>query len=377
MILLKEPSIRKLKKLNRKEDFNEKTILHYTGGMFGIGCRVSSRDTINRILKLKQKDDNSGLIVLVPHIDWFEEQDIHIPDRLYPLLEQYWPGNLTAVFKCSDPRYAHVAVDGKVAFRVPDDELLRFLIEMLFEPIISTSINISTLPPENDLKRLTSQYESWFDYGIVPSSRHTAPEPQPSTVVEFISSREAKNTSGFDELKCLREGSLPFYEVKKSFAMPTILFVCTANICRSPIAEKLFNHYARQANLRYEADSCGLIEGGHQISAGSLQLLLEKGIMEAQEHVSKQVTPQMISSSRMIFTMEEKQRDFLREKEPGNEARILTLNEFVGEQGDIKDPFGTDVENYRTVFEQIDERIKALIKALKTGSTLPSEQNIA
>lgn len=367
MILLKEPSLRKLEKMVQKEDFIDKTILHHTGGMFGIGCRVSSRAAIGRILRLKQRDDRSGLIVLVPHLDWFAEQEIHIPDRLHPLLEQYWPGNLSVVFKCPNSRFEHVAVDGKVAFRVPIDDLLRIFIEMIDEPIVSTSINVSSLPPENDYKRLASNFANWFDYGILPSARVFRNDPQASTVVEFIGSREPKNSSGFDELKCLREGSLPFYEVKQSFAKPTVLFVCTANICRSPIAEKLFNYHVNDTELHYIGDSAGLMEGGHMISASSMQLLMERGIMEAQEHVSKQVTPQMISGSRLILTMEERQRDILREAESNAVHKILTLNEVVGEAGDIKDPFGSEHENYRATFEIIEDRIKRLIAMMQHG----------
>lgn len=365
MIILKQPSVRKLEKLFRREDFRDKTILHHTGGMFGIGCRVSSKVAIERILKLKNREARQGLIVLLPRLEWFQEMGIHIPDRIFPLLQQYWPGNLTVIFKCHAPGLEHLSVGGKVAFRVPEDEMLRGFIEMLGELLVSTSVNISNLPPENDLNRLKGIYGSWFDYALLPPDKELQYDPQPSTIVEYVSSHEEGNQSGFDELKCLREGSIPFYGVKDSFEMPTILFVCTANICRSPMAEKLFNHYVLADDLHFAGDSCGLLPGGHAISAGSLQLLLEKGITDAQDHVSKQFTPQILSRSRLILTMEERQRDFLRENEPGMAKKIFTLNEYLGEEGDITDPFGAGVDTYRRIFEIIDDRIKRLILKLK------------
>lgn len=371
MVLLKQPSVRKLEKVILKEDLQNKTILHFTGGMYGIGCTVSSLQAIERIHKLKGRSDNKGLILLIPHLDWLSDEKIPVPKRIMPLLEQYWPGNLTVVFKCDDPRFSHLAVDGKVAFRVPDDAMLRLVIEMLDEPMISTSVNMASLPPENDLKRLTGMYANWFDYGIVPAGVSVDYDAQPSTIVEYVSSRESKNQSGLDELVCLREGSIPFHGVKKSFAKPTILFVCTANICRSPMAEKLFNHYARQVDLPYAGDSCGLFPGGEPISAGSLQLLLEQGILEAKDHYSKQFTPDMISSSRLVLTMEERQRDFLHNNAPNNTNKILTLNEYLGEPGDIGDPYGSDIDNYRKTFEIIDSRIKSLIANLR-GQARPA-----
>lgn len=375
MVLLIRPSLRKLEKLVSNGAFDNKTILHYTGDMFGIGCKIFSFEAIEKIQKLKGRQKKPGFIVLVPSLEWFEKEGIYIPDKIIPLLKQYWPGNLTVIFKCDEPRFAHLAIEGKVAFRIPDDELLRKFIELLKEPIISTSINISSLPAENDLNRLTTFYSEWFDYAILPQNKNYPYNSQPSTIVEYISSREEKNQSGFDELKCIREGSIPCYVVKNSFEKPTILFVCTANICRSPIAEKLFNHYASKINLPYSADSAGLLPGGQAISAASMQLLLENGIMEAKDHIAKQITPEMIQGSYLVLTMEERQRDFLRMQEPKQTRKIFTLNEYVGEAGDIADPYGADLDTYRETYKIINDRIQRLIEKLKNSNSILKDES--
>ena len=357
MRLLVQPSVRKLEKTILKNDFKDKTFLHFTGGMYGIGCTVSSQKAIERIQRLKGRDTHQGLIVLIPHLDWFEDQGIHVPPRLLPLMEQYWPGNLSIAFKCDDPRFEHLAVDGKVAFRVPQDDMLRFIIELLDEPIISTSVNIAKLPPENDFKKLTSIYESWFDYGFVPGKIQVDSDAQPSTLVEYL--------GGSQGLKCLREGSIAFYGVKSSFEKPIITFVCMANICRSPMADKLFNHYAAKEGLDFQGDSCGLLPGGEGISAGSLQLLLENGILEAKDHISKTCNPEILQASRLVLTMEVRHRDFLRKNAPDLADKILTLNEYLGFDGDIEDPYGSNIDNYRETFKIIQDRILRLVEKLK------------
>jgi len=359
------PSVRKLKKYLQKDDLTGKTILHHTGSMFGIGCGISDAATIQRISKLKQRSDRSGFIALIPDIRWFDDAGIHVPDRLQTLMHQYWPGNLTLVFACDDPRFRDIQVNRKVAFRVPNDDLLRLFIEMLDEPIVSTSVNISTLPAENDLGKLTSFYAAWFDFGIYPPPRSLPDEARPSTIVEYLSSNDPGNSEGVTRIKCLREGSIPFYGIKRSFEVPTVTFVCTANICRSPIAEKLFNKLARDRKLNVVADSCGLIEGGHMISANSMQLLVEQGIDEAKEHVSKQITPEIVSESWLLLTMEERQRDFIRQKEPASPHKIMTLNEIVGESGDIVDPYGSELENYRKTYILIEDRLRRLLDMIE------------
>jgi protein-tyrosine phosphatase len=351
------PSARKLERFIAKEGLVGKTILHHTGSMFGIGCLASDHETIQRICKLKQREDSKGFIVLVPDAKWFEDMGIQVPERIVPLANQYWPGNLTLVFECDHPDFAHLAVDGKVAFRVPNDSLLRLLIDLAHEPIVSTSINLSLLPAEEDYRKIVRQYRSWFDVAIHPAVRSLPIDAQPSTIVEYV---EGEN-QGPPELKCLREGSIPFYEIKNSFVTPQVTFVCTANICRSPMAEKLFSYVAEKRNLNVRADSCGLIEGGHMISTGSLQLLLNQGILEAQSHVSKQITPQIVSESWLMLTMEERQRDFIRSNEPHLKHKIFTLNEIVGEPGDIEDPYGSEFATYQKTFEIIEDRITRLI----------------
>lgn len=355
------PSVRKLEKFMAKEGLQGKTILHHTGSMFGIGCLASDQATIQRICSLKHREDGKGFIVLVPDAKWLEDMGIHVPERIVPLSKQYWPGNLTLVFECDHPQFAHLAVDGKVAFRVPNDNLLRLLIDLAHEPIVSSSINISLLPAEEDYRKIVRQYRHWFDVAIHPAIKSLPIDAQPSTIVEYV----AGHNQGLPELKCLREGSVPFYEIRKSFATPQITFVCTANICRSPMAEKLFNYMAPKRNLNVRADSCGLIEGGHMISTGSLQLLLNQGILEAQTHVSKQITPQIVSESWLLLTMEERQRDFIRSNEPHFKHKIYTLNEIVGEPGDIEDPYGSDFGNYQKTFEIIEDRITRLIDLIE------------
>ncbi|MCB5252553.1 MAG: Sua5/YciO/YrdC/YwlC family protein [Candidatus Cloacimonadaceae bacterium] len=360
MIKVNNPSPKKLISILNKDPLQQASILHYTGTMWGVGARLSAISTINRINELKQRR-GAGMIVLVPNIMWFEEENIPVPDKIHTLMQQYFPGNLSIAFTVDDPRFEHVAVNGKVAFRVPQDPLLRLFIELLNEPIVSTSVNYSNLPAENDVARLEKIFGSWFDFALYPPKRVIQDGATASTLVEYFSKKEG----GIEDLKCLREGSVPFYEVKESFSRPLVMFVCTANICRSPIAEKLFAKMIREQNLKLDTDSSGLLEGGHMISLYSMQLLMQQGVLEAQEHVSKQITPEMVAKSWLVLTMEERQRDFLRQANPATGHKILTLNEITGFTGDIADPHGSDIENYRKTYAIIEERLNILINKIK------------
>lgn len=352
---LKNPSARKLQSFVSKADLNATTILHYTGNMWGIGALLSAQPAISRIENYKNRV-KAGMIVLIPDFGWFAQNDIEVPERVQLLMQQYYPGNLSIAFSVSDPRFDGVSVNGKVAFRVPTDPMLRDFIAFNQEPMVSTSINYANLPAENDLKRIENVFGSWIDLALLPHPQAISANAGASTLVEYV----GKSEGATEELRCLREGSIPFYEVKRSFNLPMVMFVCTANICRSPIAEKLFAKMVKEAGMSLAVDSSGLLEGGRMISLSSMQLLMAAGIPEAAEHVSKRINPQMVANSWLVLTMEERQRDFLRENNPESARKILTLNELTGAEGDIKDPYGSEAENYEITYKLIEERLQVL-----------------
>jgi protein-tyrosine-phosphatase len=73
----------------------------------------------------------------------------------------------------------------------------------------------------------------------------------------------------------------------------------------------------------------------------------------------------MVARSWLVITMEERQRNFLREANPQTSHKILTLNEITGFGGDIEDPHGSSLEYYQKTYALIEERLNILIKMIK------------
>jgi len=69
-----------------------------------------------------------------------------------------------------------------------------------------------------------------------------------------------------------------------------------------------------------------------------------------------------------VLTMEERQRDWIRAQNPHAANKVFTLNEIVGESGDIADPIGTGIDYYREIYQQIEDRLKRLIDKITSGT---------
>lgn len=143
-----------------------------------------------------------------------------------------------------------------------------------------------------------------------------------------------------------------------------ILFVCTGNTCRSPMAEAIFNHLHTEAAF---ARSAGLAAfEGSRAAGNTLKVLDENKIRK--NHRARQVGEQDVLAADYIFTMTQGHKVMLMDLYPAAADKIFTLKEFVNGKGsdpDIRDPFGGDVAVYRDTFRELEELILRLNKMLE------------
>ena len=137
-----------------------------------------------------------------------------------------------------------------------------------------------------------------------------------------------------------------------------VLFVCTGNTCRSPMAEG----YLNSKNIKgLRALSCGFSAPGMPVSANAAAVMKEKGV-DISEHRSRYASAQLLSADK-VFCMSSSHRAAL------TGAGVKTDKVFIL-GGGISDPYGQSIEVYRICRDKIISAIDALLYG---GEFLPAE----
>jgi len=135
-----------------------------------------------------------------------------------------------------------------------------------------------------------------------------------------------------------------------------VLFVCTGNICRSPMAEAIFNF---KASDDFVAISAGTIDDiGYAASEHGITLLKKRGI-DLSNHRSQQVNDSLLKSVDYVYCMGEYHIRFLEREYPEYREKYFKLAD-----EDIFDPFRYGIDVYEEVADEIEEKIDELIEEI-------------
>jgi protein-tyrosine-phosphatase len=142
--------------------------------------------------------------------------------------------------------------------------------------------------------------------------------------------------------------------------MPHVLLVCTANICRSPVAVALLTQRLKEENLKgWTVSSAGTwAQKGLPASPNSVAVMAERGL-DLTDHVSRPVEPVLMEAADLVLCMELGHVEALQTEFPLHAHKVFTLSQMSGPSYSIADPYGGPLLGYIQMAAEIGALLEA------------------
>ncbi len=139
-------------------------ILYPTDTVWGIGCDATNANAVQKIYKLKQRDDSKSMICLVNNLAMLEAHVTDVPKLAYTLLGQTKKPTTIIYNKPKGVAKNIIAANNTLAIRLVKHQFCEQLIQQFGKPIVSTSANISGESTPKSFKEISNNILMGVDY---------------------------------------------------------------------------------------------------------------------------------------------------------------------------------------------------------------------
>lgn len=310
-----------------------KIVAFPTETVYGVGVSYSDRDALGRLSQLKDRDADKPFTVHCADTDSARVLVGHLSPPAQKLSARYWPGPLTIVF----PRLGQQGL----GVRVVGDTVGQQLIRMANVPLAATSANFKGGRPATSGVEVRTLLADRVDVIVDAGPAQLGEASSVVAVAEHA-------------VKILREGVVASARILQ-LVRERICFVCTGNICRSPMAaamlQQLIEDDARHAlkppyELTLEICSAGVSAlVGEPASPEAIDVLGDYQARDiGREHRAQSLSAQLLEKMDRVLVMTREHQRIVR----GWDRRLAEKVELLDPDGkDVKDPYGASLDTYR------------------------------
>ena len=306
-----------------------------TDTVYGLAVDGTNRDAVKKLFGVKQRKDKP-FTFFIPRGE-MRKYAVVVKRRI---IDFFVPGPLTVVMR----KRAGVSlpfIEERIGVRIPQHDFVIQLLNAFGKPLAVTSANISgapTLTSPYDIVEHFTRVELVVDGGVLYS--------MPSTVLDLTTTpptvlrKGLVPVLGIEEVygrKVMLKGSLKF----------NVLFVCSGNTCRSPMAEGIFRTLIERKY--YEAKSAGTIAIGGLPAAHYAKQVVKEYAGSIHHHQTTSLDKEIVDWADLILVMEYKHYETVLEISPGAVVKTFLLREYKRKTkyNEVPDPVGRDLLAYR------------------------------
>lgn len=338
-----------------------------TETVYGVAARADSADAISALKRVKGRDASKPFSL---HIAGPDDVHRYVPELSQVakrIIRRAWPGPLSVVFPVESPQDAQIVSElgpevvnllyheRTIGVRCPDHRVAIDVLSRVPHPVVAASANRAGQPPPRDIEGVLAELDG--DLALAIDGGTTQFEG-PSTVVRL-------DKNGFE---VLREGVVS-PRVLKKYMTVNLLFVCSGNTCRSPMAEALCRFEIAKAqgcSVDELADrgifvrSAGASSfGGGPASGGAVQAVKELGA-DLSGHCAQSLDQALINTADHVFCMTSGHLEAVKSMVPdvGDKVQLLI------EGRDVNDPFGGSAEEYKRCASEIHAAVQQRLKEI-------------
>jgi len=167
-----------------------------TDTVYGIGVDATNATAVGRLYKIKERSEQKPIPVLIHSLQSLRSLAKEIPDTLFPVIEKFWPGSLTIVFRKYRNTFRALGHEETIGIRIPDNMVCLSLLSMTARPIATTSANPSGQPPATTAEQVMNYFGSAIDVILDSGSTGTGEVSTVLSVADepFTILREGKIT---------------------------------------------------------------------------------------------------------------------------------------------------------------------------------------
>lgn len=159
-----------------------------------------------------------------------------------------------------------------------------------------------------------------------------------------------------------------FWKQKKANNQ-SILFICTANITRSPVAEAMFRRITEEAGEDWEVGSAGVNASNGMMPNQVVAFIMSRRNIPISSHCSRKVTSKLLSQYMWIVVMEEAHKDAILSLNSELKDRVFVFREIANDEilddYDMPDPTGKEESDYRVLFRILGEEIPKVYQVIQ------------